>query len=346
MRRSRSSPGIMEAVASLAVALTLLSSTSLCAQTPPPPPIMLGTAWYPEQWPESRWDADLTLMQQAGIHMVRVGEFAWSRMEPSEGHYDLDWLDRAVSAASKHGIYTVVGTPTAAPPAWLTQKYPETLRMDEDGHRAEHGNRQQFNFANPKYRELARKIAEQLAMRFGHNPYVLGWQIDNEYCGRLVRSRYESAVSTVAQGALRHSRQSERALDYFLLERNDFRLEPDSHPDASMAIPACCWPGSDSSAIPGAVIRRTNWKSFAPTPIPNSSSPRTQWDGMTASITTSSRKISTSPPGTTTSGQGHLDPAKNGFAHDLTRGFKRKNFWVMETQPGSVNWAPVNNCPR
>ena len=60
---------------------------------------MLGTAWYPEQWPESRWDADLTLMQQAGIHMVRVGEFAWSRMEPSEGHYDLDWLDRAVTAA-------------------------------------------------------------------------------------------------------------------------------------------------------------------------------------------------------------------------------------------------------
>ena len=75
----------------------------------------------------------------------------------------------------------MVGTPTAAPPAWLTQKYPETLRVDEEGHRAEHGNRQQFNFANPKYRELARKIAEQMAKRFGHNPWVLGWQIDNEY---------------------------------------------------------------------------------------------------------------------------------------------------------------------
>jgi beta-galactosidase len=42
-------------------------------------------------------------------------------------------------------------------------------------------------------------------------------------------------------------------------------------------------------------------------------------------------------------GQGHLDPVRNGAAHDLTRGFKRKNFWVMETQPGSVNWAAVNN---
>ena len=153
----------------------------LRAQTPPPPPIMMGTAWYPEQWPESRWDADLTLMQQAGIHMVRIGEFSWSRMEPSEGQYDLDWLDRAVTAAAKHGIYSVIGTPTAAPPAWLTQRYPDTLRVDEEGHRAEHGNRQQFNFANSKYRDLARKIAEQLAKGFGHNPYVLGWQIDNEY---------------------------------------------------------------------------------------------------------------------------------------------------------------------
>ena len=107
----------------------------------PPPPLLLGTAWYPEQWPESRWDADLALMQQAGIHMVRVGEFAWSRMEPEEGKYDLDWLDRAITAAARHNIYTVVGTPTAAPPAWLTQKYPETLRMKDDGRRDQHGNR-------------------------------------------------------------------------------------------------------------------------------------------------------------------------------------------------------------
>src|SRR5882724_11434561 len=149
----------------LAVAGIFLIAATLFAQTAPPaPPIMLGTAWYPEQWPESRWDEDLTLMQQASIPLVRVGEFAWSRMEPSEGHYDLDWLDRAVTAAAKHGIYTVVGTPTAAPPAWLTQKYPETLRVDEEGRRAEHGNRAQASPSSPKYRELCRRIAEQMAL--------------------------------------------------------------------------------------------------------------------------------------------------------------------------------------
>src|SRR5882672_11232466 len=119
--------------AALLLAISSWLVSSLRSQTlPPAPPIMLGTAWYPEQWPESRWDDDLSLMQQAGIHMVRVGEFAWSRMEPSEGHYDLDWLDRAITAAAKHHIVSVVGTPTATPPAWLTLKHPETLRVDEE----------------------------------------------------------------------------------------------------------------------------------------------------------------------------------------------------------------------
>ncbi len=81
MRTIRWSRGIEFALFGVVAAVLLLTLT-LSAQTSPPPPIMLGTAWYPEQWPESRWDADLTLMQQAGIHMVRVGEFAWSRMEP------------------------------------------------------------------------------------------------------------------------------------------------------------------------------------------------------------------------------------------------------------------------
>jgi beta-galactosidase GanA len=53
----------------LAIA-TVLLTTTLGAQTPPAPPIMLGTAWYPEQWPESRWESDLGLMEQAGIRMV------------------------------------------------------------------------------------------------------------------------------------------------------------------------------------------------------------------------------------------------------------------------------------
>jgi beta-galactosidase len=145
------------------------------------PPLLLGAAWYPEQWPESRWDADLSLMEAAHINLVRVGEFAWSAMEPSEGKYDFVWLDHAIELAAEHHICVVLGTPTAAPPAWLTTKYPDTLRVDENGVRDEHGNRAQFSFVSTRYRGFAHEIAEKMAERYGHNSNVVGWQLDNEY---------------------------------------------------------------------------------------------------------------------------------------------------------------------
>src|SRR5271170_3956638 len=148
----------------IAFVIALTSPRSPLAQAPLPseprtPPLLLGAAWYPEQWDEATWESDLTLMEQAHIHFVRVGEFAWSTMEPSEGNFQLDWLAHAIRAAERHHIAVVLGTPSAAPPAWLTQKYPETLRINEDGRPDEHGNRQQFNWSDPKYRELAHDIA-------------------------------------------------------------------------------------------------------------------------------------------------------------------------------------------
>src|SRR3954454_12926752 len=113
-------------IASCVVVCALILSCFVFAASPVPqspnesqqPGLFLGTAWYPEQWPESRWEADLQLMQNTGIRMVRVGEFAWSTMEPAEGQFHFEWLEHAVALASKHGIVTVLGTPTAAPPAW------------------------------------------------------------------------------------------------------------------------------------------------------------------------------------------------------------------------------------
>src|SRR5690242_8255968 len=86
------------------------------ARAAEPLPLLLGSAWYPEQWPESRWDDDLALMDAAGMHVVRIGEFAWSSEEPAEGRYTLDWLDRAIAAAARHHVRVVLGTPTDAPP--------------------------------------------------------------------------------------------------------------------------------------------------------------------------------------------------------------------------------------
>jgi beta-galactosidase len=341
MRRSTVS------VSACAGALLVLSAVVLVGLAQPvapaPPALLLGTAWYPEQWPESRWDEDLALMQQAGIRMVRVGEFAWSRMEPAEGQYDLDWLDRAVAAAGRHGLVVVIGTPTAAPPAWLTQKYPETLRTYEDGRRAQHGNRQQFNWANTTYRAFARKIAEQLAKRFGHHASVVGWQIDNEYADvsfdpetkalfqQWLKARYGSLDQLNARWTTAYWSQGYTAWDQIPIQvgyGNPGLLL------SWMRFVSDTWRSYQKNQLD--VIRaNADARQFVTTNTMG------WFDGFDHYTVTQDLDLAAWDDYV---GQGHLDPVKNGSAHDLTRGFKQRNFWVMETQPGSVNWAGINTA--
>jgi beta-galactosidase len=330
----------------LPLAAAVLLTSTLPAQAPPapatPPALYLGTAWYPEQWPESRWDADLALMEAAHIRFVRIGEFAWSKLEPSEGHYDLDWLARSVRAAEHHHIAVVIGTPSAAPPAWLTTKYPETLRIKEDGQRDQHGNRQQFDFADPKYRELARAMAEQLAKRFGHDPNVIGWQIDNEYAnesyGPADKAQFQAWLKA-RYGTLDH-----------LNDKWTTAYWSETYTDWSQV------PIQTAYGNPGLLL---SWKRFVSDTW--RSYQKNQLDVLRPNIdprqfiTTNMMGFFDGYDHYTVSqdldlaswddyvGTGQLNPVYNGAAHDLTRGFLRKNFWVMETQPGFVNWQVDNN---
>jgi beta-galactosidase len=120
-------------------------------------------------------------MQKAHLHMVRVGEFAWTALEPAEGKYDLDWLERAINLAGQHGIYTVLGTPSAGPPVWMEKKYPDIMVTEDNGKLFTGATRNHGNWNSERYRRFVQEIDEQLAQRFGHNPYVIGWQIDNEF---------------------------------------------------------------------------------------------------------------------------------------------------------------------
>ena len=90
------------------------------ADSAPPPRLYLGSAYYPEHWPEARWPEDIQLMKEANLNVARLAEFAWSTLEPAEGDLQLDWLERAVNLLAENGIVSVLGTPTAAPPAWLS----------------------------------------------------------------------------------------------------------------------------------------------------------------------------------------------------------------------------------
>jgi beta-galactosidase len=139
-----------------------------------------GVCYYPEQWPESYWDRDAGQMEECGVNTVRMGEFGWALMEPREGHYDFSLFDRAIATLGRHGIKTIFGTPTAAPPKWLTHKYPEILNVLDNGQRVNDQSRRQYTYNSAVYRRFCREIVEALARHYRDNTNIIGWQIDNE----------------------------------------------------------------------------------------------------------------------------------------------------------------------
>jgi len=328
------------------IALSIAASPTLHAQAtnfPDQTPLLVGAAWYPEQWPESQWDHDLALMEAAHIDVVRVGEFAWSTMEPAEGQYNFAWLDRAIALAAQHHICVVLGTPTAAPPAWLTTKYPETLRVSEDGQRAEHGNRQQFSFTDPHYRKLAHDIAEQMAIHFGHNPNVVGWQLDNEYAEpdfgpsaqqqfhQWLQKKYGTIANLNRRWATAYWSQTYDSFDEIPVRARDEnpallldwkRFVSDVWKSYSLNQISAIRPHADPRQF--ITTNTMGWFDGFNEYTVHSVLDLAAWDDYIDSD--------------------HYDYLENGARHDLTRGYKMKDFWVMETEPAFVNWRPTNTA--
>ncbi len=143
--------------------------------------MLLGVAYYPEHWPRSRWETDARLMQEAGITRVRMGEFAWHRLEPREGQFDFAWLAEAIDLFGRYGIKTILGTPTPTYPAWLHQLYPDIHQVKSNGQVKEFGQRQDACKNHPGYRAHARRIVAEMTAALGQNPNVVAWQTDNEF---------------------------------------------------------------------------------------------------------------------------------------------------------------------
>ncbi len=141
----------------------------------------LGVCYYPEHWPETDWADDARRMRDLGLSMVRIGEFAWSRIEPAPGRFDWAWLDRAIDGLGNAGLGVVMCTPTATPPKWLVDLKPDILPYDEHGHPRRFGSRRHYCFSSRTYRAESRRITEAVAGRYGAHPAVIMWQTDNEY---------------------------------------------------------------------------------------------------------------------------------------------------------------------
>ncbi|AZN39823.1 beta-galactosidase [Paenibacillus albus] len=150
--------------------------------------MLFGVCYYPEHWPEERWGTDARMMKEAGMNVVRIGEFAWSKLEPREGEYDFSWLDRIIDLMTEHGIRVILGTPTATPPKWLMDKHPEIYMRDKFGHVRGFGNRRHYCYNSASYYPYITTIVEKLASRYASHPGVMAWQIDNEFgCNETTR---------------------------------------------------------------------------------------------------------------------------------------------------------------
>ncbi|GAB3535629.1 beta-galactosidase [Arthrobacter tecti] len=140
-----------------------------------------GGDYNPEQWPESVWPEDVERMREAGVTMVSLGIFAWSRIQPAEDVYDFDWLDRVIDLLHGAGIAVDLATATASPPPWMTVAYPDILAADENGAPYWHGSRQHYAPSSPSYRRLASALVQRLVERYADHPAVVLWHVNNEY---------------------------------------------------------------------------------------------------------------------------------------------------------------------
>lgn len=155
------------------------------ALTPKFPKMLHGGDYNPDQWldrPEIL-KQDIELMKKADINSVSVGIFSWAKLEPEEGVYDFDWLEKIINDLYDNGIYTVLATPSGAKPIWMSEKYEEIRRVQKSGVRDLSGTRHNHCYTSPVYRKKVAEMDRRLAERFANHPGVILWHLSNEYGG-------------------------------------------------------------------------------------------------------------------------------------------------------------------
>jgi beta-galactosidase len=326
----------------------------------------LGCCYYPEHWPEAMWAEDARRMREMGLRLVRIGEFAWSRIEPEPGTFDWGWLDRAIETLHTAGLKVILGTPTATPPKWLIDRMPDMVAIDEQGRPRGFGSRRHYCFSHQEYRAECRRIVTALAQRYGTHPAIVMWQTDNEYgCHDTVLSFSEAAASAF-RGWLSARYDTPQALNtawgnvFWSMEYRSFAEVDPPHLTVTEANPAH-W--LDYRRFASDQVTRFNREQVA---IIRSHSPGrdithnfmgffTEFDHHDVGRDIDVATWDSYPLGFLEQfwfsaqekadylRQGHPDIAA--FHHDLYRGCSGGRWGVMEQQPGPVNWARFNPAP-
>ncbi len=326
----------------------------------------LGCCYYPEHWPEDLWAEDARRMRDMGLSLVRIGEFAWSRIEPEPGHCDWGWLDRAIDTLHAASLKVILGTPTATPPKWLVDSMPDMVAIDEQGRPRGFGSRRHYCFSHEGYRKEAVRIVAALAERYGKHPAIAMWQTDNEYgCHDTVLS-FSAAAASAFRGWLAARYGDIAVLNeawgnvFWSMEYRSFAEVDPPHLTVTEANPAH-W--LDYRRFASDQVASFNREQVA---ILNVHSPRvpithnfmgffTEFDHHEVGRDIDVATWDSYPLGFLEQfwfsdaekraylRQGHPDIAA--FHHDLCRGCSQGRWGVMEQQPGPVNWARFNPAP-
>ena len=312
-----------------------------------------GVDYYPEHWPEERWPEDARLMEDAGMNVVRLAEFAWSRMEPREDQFDFDWLDRAIEILAARGIRVILGTPTASPPPWVMAAHPDAFRVREDGQQLTYGLRREYCPTHAGYRERSASITRAMAEHYQGNPHIIGWQIDNEFGDRCYCSNCQARFQDWLKALFStlDALNSRWGTVFWSHEYTDWRQVPlpwsihaQSNPGLHLdyyrfmsdmyveyqqqqidIIRAACPDHFITHNLMGFGYDRLNYFELAE-PLDFVS-----WDNY--------------PRGFWVDRQ-NIDPASLALSHATMRGLKHHNFWVMEAQSGPAGWDVIGATPR
>ena len=326
----------------------------------------LGVCYYPEQWPEELWAEDAARIAQTGIRRVRIGEFAWSRIEPRPGVFRFEWLDRAIDTLGAAGLEVVLGTPTATPPRWMLDRYPDLAPAGARGDERGFGSRRHYCFSHDGYREESRRIAGRLAARYGANPQVVAWQTDNEYdCHHTALSYSAHALAAFRDWCTERYRTIEalnRAWGNVFWSMEYDRFDQIGLPAGTVTEPNPAHVLAFRRFSSDQVVRFNRAqcdeiRRHAKAPIVHNFMGRMSgfdhhvlgaeldfaaWDSYPLGFLMDRAGASPEDEERFVR-QGH--PDFQAFHHDLYRTCGGGRFWVMEQQPGPVNWAPWNPAP-
>ncbi|MEO9776776.1 beta-galactosidase [Roseibium sp.] len=326
----------------------------------------LGTCYYPEHWPQEIWEADARRMVETGLTWVRIGEFAWSRLEPSPEDLQFDWLDRAIETLGQAGLKVVLCTPTATPPRWMIDRHPDMIAVESSGQPRKFGSRRHYCFSHQGYQRESDRITSLIAERYGDNPHVAAWQTDNEYGCHDTTLSYSQAARKAFRTWLADRYRTIDALnrawgnvfwsmDYASFDQIDLPnlTVTEANPSHTLAFRRF---SSDQVA---AFNRRQVdiIRAHSNAPVSHNYMGRvTDFDHFRVGDDLDIATWDSYPLGFLEDRVGATDAHKRAFTrqgdpdfqafhHDLYRAVGKGRWWVMEQQPGPVNWAPYNPAP-